>query len=173
MKYRIRGKVLSLHGIYRVFDEEENIRYHVSQNAVSITNKTYLYNETDEQIAFIHRKIISMHYVHYVEMANGESAEISEEKIIQLHDNFEIDGFGWRVKGSITGHNFEILDGTGQIIAEAREKWISIGDSVCVDIPDAANTEKVIAVLIAILLIQRDRRNNMTNASNSASGSAQ
>lgn len=173
MKYRIKEKVLSLHGAYRVFDEEENVCYHVKQNAVSITNKTHLYNAGDEEIALIHRKVLSMHSVHYVEMANGESAQISEAKLFQLHDNFEIGGFGWQVKGDITGHNFEILDGAGRTIAEASEKWISIGDSLGVDIPDAANTEKVIAVLITILLIQRDRTSAMANASGSTSGSAQ
>lgn len=173
MKYRIRQKVLTLHGVFQVFDEEEKLCYHVRQNAVSITNKTHIYNNVDEEVALIHRKILSLHYVHYVEMANGESAEISEAKILQLHDNFEIGGFGWKVKGNITGHNFEILDGDGRTIAEASKKWISIGDSLGVDIPDPANTEKVIAVLLTILLIQRDRISATTDSSGSGSDSAQ
>lgn len=171
MRYRIKEKVLSLHGVYRVFDEEERVCFHIKQKAVSLTNKTYLYNADDEEIAQISRKVFSVHAVHYVEMANGQRAEISEAKMFQFHDNFEIDGFGWHVNGDITGHNFLILDDADNLIAEADEKWLSIGDSLGVDIQNADDVEKVIAVLITILLIQRDRINAMSTAGSAAGGS--
>ena len=43
MKYRIKEKVLSLHGAYQIFDENDNECFHVKQNAVSLTNKTVSY----------------------------------------------------------------------------------------------------------------------------------
>lgn len=168
MRYHIKQKVLSLHGVYNIYDEEENKCYYVKQDPISITNKTHLYNSQDEEVALIHRKVMSMHAVHYIEMTNGEQGEIREKKYLQLHDNFQIDGFEWHVKGDILGHEFQIVDDMDRVIAEANEKWFSVGDLFSVDIPDERNTEKVVAVLVTISLIHRDRMNTASTSSSSS-----
>lgn len=165
LKYRIKEKVLSLHGAYQIFDENDNECFHVKQNAVSLTNKTHLYNMNNKEIAFIHKKVMSMHSVHYLEMADGTQGEISEKKLFQLHDNYEVEGFGWQITGDIFGHEFQIVDAGNQIIAESREAWFSIGDLFTVDIYDETQTEKVLAVLVTLSLIHRDREAAMHNTS--------
>lgn len=165
MRYHIKEKVLSLHGVYNIYDEQGNECYYIKQKPISITNETHLYNMKDEEVALIRRKIMSMHAVHYVEMKNGEQAEISEKKYLQIHDNFVIEGFGWHVDGDIWGHEFSVKDSSEQLIAEAQEKWFSVGDLFTVDILDERNAEKVIAVLITLSLIHRDRTNAMTASS--------
>lgn len=159
MQYHIKQKVLSLHGAYEIFDETDKKCYHIKQNAVSITNKTHFLDMEDHELATIHRKLVSMHATHYIEMANGDQATISEEKMIQLHDNYEIGGFGWTIKGGVLGHDFQILDANGSMIAESQQKWISVGDKVAVNVYVDSQAVKVLAVLITILLIHRDREN--------------
>lgn len=165
MRYRIKEKVLSLHGAYLIFDENDNECYHVKQNAVSITNKTHLYDMNEKEIALIHKKVISMHAVHYLEMSDGTQGEISEKKFLQLHDNYQVDGFGWQIEGDVWGHEFRILDHNSHVIAESKEAWISIGDLFTVDVYDSSQTTKILAVLITLSLIHRDREAAMRNSS--------
>ena len=157
MKYRIRQKVLSLHGVYNIYDETGEECYFIKQNAVSATNKTHLYDQDENELALIHRKMVSMHETHYIEMSSGETAELSEKKMLQIHDNYEVEGFGWTVSGDITGHEFTITDAAGQVLAESQQKWISVGDVVAVEVYDGSQTAKIMAVLITLLLIHRDR----------------
>ena len=164
MRYHIKEKVLSLHGAYKISDENGNDCYYVKQNVVSLTNKT-LYDMRDHEIALIHRKAISMHSVHYLEMADGTQGTISEKKMFQLHDNYHVNGFDWQVNGDIFGHEFQILDSDDQVIAESTEAWFSIGDLFTIDIYDETQTEKVLVVLITLSLIHRDREAAMSNAS--------
>ena len=165
MRYHIKEKVLSLHGAYKISDENGNDCYYVKQNVVSLTNKTHLYDMRDHEIALMHRKAISMHSVHYLEMADGTQGTISEKKMFQLHDNYHVNGFDWQVNGDIFGHEFQILDSDDQVIAESTEAWFSIGDLFTIDIYDETQTEKVLVVLITLSLIHRDREAAMSNAS--------
>lgn len=164
MRYRIKEKVLSLHGAYRIFDENDAECYHVKQDMVSITNKTHLYDMNDEQVALIHKKVMSMHSVHYLEMSDGTQGELSEKKFLQLHDNYQVEGFGWEIEGDIWGHEFRILDSSSHVIAESKEAWISVGDLFTVDVYDPSQTAKIIAVLVTLSLIHRDRETAMRNS---------
>ena len=159
MKYHIQEKVLSMHGVYNVFDDAGNRCYYLKQKMISLKNKSCLYDAQEREIAHISRKVISAHAVHDLEMTNGEHAQIGTQKLLQIHDNYEIGGFEWKISGGVLGHDFEISDHNGKVIAQAKQAWISIGDLVTVDILDGSQTEKVVAVLITILMIHRDRRN--------------
>lgn len=161
MRFHIREKVMSFHGVYNIFDDSETFCYYLKQKMVSLTNQAGFYDAQDRELAHISRKLPSMHAVHYLEMANGETAEIGKKNLVQLHDNYEIEGFGWTIQGGVLGHDFQVLDGSGRVIAEAKRAWISIGDVVAVDILDETQKEKVLAVLLIILLIHRDRKRAM------------
>lgn len=164
MKFRIKEKVFSLHGEYKIYDEYDNVCYSVRQNAISVTNKTFIYDASGREVAFIHRKVVSMHDTHFIEMADGASTQFNEKKYLQLHDNYEAEEFGWHVSGNITGHEFTITDNGGRMIAEAKESWISIGDMLMVEVYEQNDVEKVIAILVAISLIQRDRKAAMSTS---------
>ncbi len=159
MLYHIRQKVMSLHGVYNVTDTADRLCFHVKQRAVSATNHTVLYDENDLELGTIHRKMVSLHGTHTIEMSNGEKAELREHRALELHDNYDVEGFGWTVAGNITGHEFAIQDAGGNEIARSQEAYLSIGDRMAVEVLDESQTAKVVAVLIAILEIQRDRKN--------------
>ena len=75
-------------------------------------------------------------------------------------------GLGWQLKGNILGLNFELYDGNGEIIAVISRKMLSIHDRYCIDIYKPEHEKAVVAILITLQHMIKDRE---ATASTSAS----
>lgn len=168
MQFFMKEKLISIHGIYHIYDMEGSECYYVKSKAISITRKTYLYDMQDSEIAFIHAKPISMHAVHYITMANGEETEVETKKLIQVHMNLNVPGFGWHLEGKIMAHDFSILDEQNHTIATVHRKWISLGEGFEINVENDSQGEKVLAVMIVLEQILADMENSDTAAVNAA-----
>lgn len=110
------------------------------------------------EIAFIHRKAFTFHDKHYIDMIKTDEHTIFEdEHFIQVHDNFVVEGFGWKINGSLFSHDFQILGDDGHLIAESHKNWITVTDKYVVNVVDETQTEKVIAIMMTLALTGRDR----------------
>lgn len=151
------AKVLTLHKHIDITDEKENIVYQSNSKAVSLKNKTDITDAKGNQVAHIERKLFSLHERHYVTMADGTNFEISNELFHVVKDITNIEGLGWQLRGNIAGLNFQLYDGKDQIIAVISQKMVSIHDKYCIDIYQPQLEEKIVAVLITLQHIIRDR----------------
>ena len=61
------------------------------------------------------------------------------------------------LRGNILGLNFELLDQTGDVIAVIGQKMISIHDKYCIDIYQPKYEEIVVAILVTLQHMIRDR----------------
>jgi uncharacterized protein YxjI len=150
-------KVFTLHHRIEVVDERERVAYRAESRAISLHDKTDLYDANDAPVAHIERKIITLHERHFVTMADGTCFELSNELFHVFKDITNIEGLGWQLRGNIVGLNFELYDETGGIIAVISQKMISLHDKYCVDVyrPDAEPI--VVAILITLQHMMRDR----------------
>ena len=122
-------------------------------------------------VAHIERKIFTLHERHFVTMANGLNFEVANEIFHIIKDVTNIQGLGWQLRGNILGLNFELYDKDGSVIAVIGQKLISIHDKYCIDIYKPEYEPVVIAILITLQHMIRDResRNSSSGASNSSS----
>ena len=150
-------KVFTLHHRIEIVDERERVAYRAESRAISLHDKTDLYDANDAPVAHIERKIITLHERHFVTMADGTCFELSNELFHVFKDITNIEGLGWQLRGNIAGLNFELYDETGGIIAVISQKMISLHDKYCVDVyrPDAEPI--VVAILITLQHMMRDR----------------
>lgn len=150
-------KVFTLHHRIEIVDERERVAYRAESRAISLHDKTDLYDANDAPVAHIERKIITLHERHFVTMADGTSFELSNELFHVFKDITNIEGLGWQLRGNIAGLNFELYDETGGIIAVISQEMISLHDKYCVDVyrPDAEPI--VVAILITLQHMMRDR----------------
>ncbi len=150
-------KVFTLHHRIEIVDERERVAYRAESRAISLHDKTDLYDANDAPVAHIERKIITLHERHFVTMADGTCFELSNELFHVFKDITNIEGLGWQLRGNIVGLNFELYDETGGIIAVISQKMISLHDKYCVDVyrPDAEPI--VVAILITLQHMMRDR----------------
>ena len=164
-------KVLSLHHRINITDAQENVLYRAETKFPSIHDKTDIFDYKGEKIAHIERKLITLHQRHYISMSDGTEFELSNELFHIIKDITNIEGLGWQLRGNILGLNFELYDQFGEVIAVISQKWISLHDKYCVDIYKPECEKIIVAILVTLQHMIRDRQ-NASAASSSSSSSA-
>ena len=162
-------RIISLHHNITVTDEHENPVYYAKSKFFSIHDKTDIITADSEYIAHIERKFWTLHQRHYVTMADGQQFELSNELFHIVKDITNIEGLGWQLQGNILSLNFELYDSTGSIIAVISQKMLSLHDKYCVDIYQPEHEKAVIAILITLQHMIRDRQNSSSSSSFSSS----
>ena len=164
-------KLLSLHHNIDITDNNDNIVYRASSKVISLHDKTEVFDSHGEIVARIEKKLFSFHERHFITMSNGESFELSNEMFHLIKDITNIEGLGWQLRGNILGLNFELYDANDNIIAVIGQKMMSLHDKYCVDIYRKEHEKKVIAILITLQHMIRDRQAAGANASGGGSSS--
>lgn len=161
-------KILSLHHHIDIMDDNERIVYQARSKVISIKDKTDIVDAAGRQVAHIERKVFTIHEKHEVTMADGTSFELSTEILHLIKDVINIEGLGWQIRGNIAELNYEIYDADGSVIAVIGQKMISMHDKYCIDIYRPELEAAVIAVLVTLQHMIRDRENARAAASSSS-----
>ena len=163
------SKILSLHKDTDITDENGNVIYHSASKFLSLHDKTDITDSSGNHVAHIERKFFSLHERHFITMADGRYFELSNELWHLVKDVSNIEGLGWVLQGNIAGLNFELYDQTGQIIAVISQKMFSIHDKYCVDIYKPEEEQTVVAILVTLQHMIKDREASAAASSSSSS----
>ena len=161
-------KVFTLHHHIDITDSNEQVVYQADSKMISLHDKTDLQTAAGQQVAHIERKLFSFHERHYITMADGTEFELSNEIFHIIKDITNIVGLGWQLKGNVLGLNFELYDTNGEIIAVISQKMISIHDKWCVDIYKKEHEQKVVAILITLQHMIKDREATASSGGSSS-----
>jgi len=82
---------------------------------------------------------------------------MSNELLHLIKDITNINGLGWQLRGNVIGLNFALFDENGEVIAVIGQKLFSLHDKYCIDIYQPEHEEKVIAILVTLQHMMRDR----------------
>ena len=164
-------KVFTLHHHIDIVDENERVVYQANTKFPSLHDKTDITDAEGRQVAHIERKILTLHQRHFITMADGTRFELSNELFHLIKDITNIEGLGWQLRGNILGLNFELYDRDDSVIAVIGQKMLSIHDKYSVDIyrPEAEKT--VVAILITLQHMIKDREAASSFSSSSSSSS--
>ena len=165
------SKILSLHKDTDITDENENVIYHSASKFFSLHDKTDITDSSGNPVAHIERKFFSLHERHFITMADGRHFELSNELWHLVKDVSNIEGLGWVLQGNIAGLNFELYDQVGQVIAVISQKMFSIHDKYCVDIYRPEEEKTVVAILVTLQHMMRDRAARSASSSSSSGSS--
>ena len=119
--------------------------------------------------AVLESRLFTLHERHFITMAEGTAFELSNELFHLVRDVTNIEGLGWQLRGNILGLNFELYDENGQIIAVIAQKLFSLHDKYCIDIYRPEYEKFVVAILITLQHMIRDREAASSGASSSSS----
>ena len=162
-------KVMTLHHRIEITDGGENVVYRAETKFPSLHDKTEIYDASGAHIAHIERKVLTLHERHFVTMADGTAFELSNELFHLVKDITNIEGLGWQLRGNILGLNFELYDRNGEIIAVIAQKMFSLHDKYCVDIYRPEAEPVVVAILITLQHMIKDREARASSSSSSSS----
>lgn len=165
------SKVFTLHHHIDITDKNEQIIYQSETKFPSLHDTTDIKTTSGEQIAHIERKLFTFHERHFITMADGKYFELSNEIFHIIKDITNIEGLGWQLRGNTLALNFELYDSYENIIAVISQKMFSIHDKWCVDIYKKEHEKTVIAILIALQHMIKDRESHSShgNGGNSSS----
>ncbi len=164
-------KVFTLHHKIDITDDREQVVYQASSKFFSLRDKTDITDAAGNPVAHMERKVFSIHQRHFVTMADGLQFELSTELLHLIKDITNIVGLGWQLQGNVLGMNFELYDRDGSIIAVIGQKMFSLHDKYCVDIYQPEQEAVVVAILITLQHMIRDREAASSSSSSSSSGS--
>ena len=160
---------LSLHHHIDITDENGNVVYQAESDFPSIHDKTDIVDAEGNFVAHIERQLLSLHYRHFVTMADGTAFQISSEFWHLIKDVVNIEELGWQIQGNIAALNFRLFDQDGGIIAVISQKFISLHDKYCIDIYRTDLEQTVIAILVTLQHINKDKEASSTASSSAAS----
>jgi uncharacterized protein YxjI len=163
-------KVFTLHQHTDILDNDGNIVYYADSKVISLHDKTKIFKASGELVAYMHRILISLHERHYVTMSDGSQFELSNELFHIYKDITNIYGLGWELRGNMFGLNFQLYDTDGSVIAVIGQKFISLHDKYCIDIYKREYEEKVVAILITLQHMIRDRKSAACGGGGSSGG---
>ena len=167
------SKVISLHRHTDITDEHEQVVYHAHSKFLSLRDKTDITDRNGNHVSHIERKFFSLHERHYITMADGTYFELSNELWHLVRDISNIEGLGWQLRGNIAALNFELYDEREQVIAVISQKFLSLHDKYCVDIYQPEHEQAVVAILVTLqhMIKDREARSSFSSSSSSSSGS--
>ncbi len=151
-------KVFTLHHHIDITDGEERVVYQANSRFFSLHDKTDVIDAAGEQVAHIERKFFTLRQRHYVTMADGTSFELANELLHLIKAITNIEGLVWQLRGNVLALNFELWDADEKIVAVIGQKLLSIHDKYCIDIYQPQYEEEVIAILITLQHMIRDRQ---------------
>ena len=165
-------KVFTVHHHIDIVDDNENIVYQANSKVFSIHDKTDVTDAMGRQVAHIEKKFFTIHERHFVTMADGTKFELSNEVMHLVKDITNIVGLGWQLRGNIAGLNFELYDQSGDVIAVIGQKMFSIHDKYCIDIYKPEYEDKIVAILITLQHMIKDREAAQSSSFSSGSSSS-
>lgn len=163
------SKVFTLHKHIDITDAQERVVYEANTKFPSLHDKTDVTDAQGNPVAHIERKFFSLHERHFVTMASGEQFQISNELWHLVKDVTNIEGLGWQLRGNIAGLNFELYDRDESVIAVIGQKMFSLHDKYCIDIYRPELEPIVIAILVTLQHMMKDRANAAAASSSSSS----
>ena len=168
------SKFFSLHKGTDITDDAGNVLYHSASKFFSIHDKTDITDQDGNHVAHIERKVFTLHERHFITMADGRYFELSNELWHLIKDISNIEGLGWVLRGNIAGLNFQLYDQDDRIIAVISQKLFSIHDKYCVDIYQPEEEKTVVAILVTLQHMMKDReaRNSSSSSFSSSSSSS-
>ena len=164
-------KVFTLHHHIDITDANGEVIYESNSKFFSIHDKTDITKTGGRFVAHVERKFFTLHERHFITMADGTRFELSNEIFHIIKDITNIEGLGWQLTGNILGLNFELRDEKGEVIAVIGQKMFSIHDKYCIDIYKREHEEKVVAILVALQHMIKDRAAAASGSSGGSSSS--
>ena len=150
MKLYIKQRVFSIGDKYNIYDEREQLIYHVKSQLISLGAKLFLMDEREREQYFIKQRITFFLNQYEIYKGNQLCASVQQKlgflksqlTIKSMYGNFEINGDLW-------GLDYEIRK-DGSYFGAVHKAFLSWGDSYELDIPEEKDSAFFVAVVIAI-----------------------
>lgn len=148
MRLMIKQRVFSWTDTYDVYDENQNTKYFVKAEFLSIGHRIHVYDMQGNELGMIRERVLSLLPVFEIEM-NGTVCGKVEKRFTLFRPKYEIDFNGWRAEGDFLGWEYDVYSGCSSILHISKElfHW---GDTYVLDFANPADELMGLLLVIAI-----------------------
>lgn len=130
----------------KIVDSGDRVLYRVRRKILSLHGKTDIYDNTTAQlVAHYERVVLSLHYRYCVQMNDGATPELYSS-----NDVIEIVPLGWIVRMEGFARNCTLFDAEGRILAFIGRKNWSMHNRYSIDIY-APEAEQYIVTIASVI----------------------
>ncbi|PKK93086.1 MAG: hypothetical protein CVV61_06435 [Tenericutes bacterium HGW-Tenericutes-6] len=163
--YYLKQKVFSFRDRYKIYDEEQNLLYHVKGHYFSITHKMDFIDESNDALLYqFRRKLLSFlpTYFMYDELGDTIATVHRNWSFFTKKVSVTTKDKTYQIEGTFYAHAFDILD-QGTVVASIKKRWISWGDTYEITIVDESDEAFYLALVILIDSIFHDNRSRSSH----------
>ena len=110
--------------------------------------KLHLYSLEGRELAYIEQKLFSFLPKYHIYINGNEIAEVVKEFAF-FHNEYSVNGLGWRVDGNFLDHDYTV-ESEGRLIASVAKEWFTWGDAYEISIIDGIDPIPALAVVLVI-----------------------
>ena len=148
MRLMIKQRVFSWTDTYDVYDENQNPKYFVKAEFLSIGHRIHIYDMQGNELGMIRERVLTLLPIFEIEM-NGTVCGRIEKRFTLFRPKYEIDFNGWRAEGDFLGWEYDVYSGCSSILHISKElfHW---GDTYVLDFANPADELMGLLLVIAI-----------------------
>ena len=148
MKLLIKQRILSWTDAYKVLDEHYHKKYEVRAELISLTHQLHVYDAHCRQLGVVREKLLAVLPTFTLEIGGRSCGRVSKQWTL-LAPRYELNYFGWTVKGDCLAWNYEVFEGRRRV-AHIHKEFLAWTDTYVIDIADPADELPALMLVIAI-----------------------
>lgn len=149
MQLYIKQRVFSWTDTYDVYDENENPKYFVKAEFLSLGHNIHIYeSSTGNEIGAIHQRLLTFLPAFDIEIAGCQIGTV-QKKFSLFRPQYEVDYNGWHIEGDFMGWDYDVMNGCSSAIHISKEPF-HWGDTYVLDFADPADEVMGLMLVIAI-----------------------
>lgn len=148
MRLLIKQRVFSWTDSYDVYDENENKKYFVKAEFLSLGHQLHVYDAFGNEVGAVKQRLLTLMPAFDIEV-NGVTKGSIQKKFAFFKPKYEVDFNGWRAEGNFFGWDYDVYAGCSSVIHITKElfHW---GDTYVIDFADPADELMGLMLVIAI-----------------------
>ncbi len=159
--YVIKEQFFSIGDDFDVLDEHGAKVFHVDGKVLSARNKVVIENPAGDEVATVHRHLVSMRPTYEIRIGGEKAAEVRKKLFTPFREKFTIDVPGpddLEMKGDLLDHEYVIERG-GAEVATVSKRWLTIRDTYAVQVAAGTDPLLIIGSVLALdLALARDEK---------------
>jgi uncharacterized protein YxjI len=161
-RYQMRQKMVSIGDDFWIENEQGQRVFKVDGKALRVRGTLIFEDAHGNELCKIQEKMLRVKDSMEIESPSGERLAMVKKALISpLRDRWMVklgDGPDLEVQGNILDHEYSILEGRRNKVAEISKKWFRLRDTYGVEVAPEYNDVVILAVAAAIDIMAHEGR---------------
>lgn len=148
MKLLIKQRVFSWTDTYDIYDEQENPKYFVKAEFLTLGHQLHVYDREKREIGMVKQRFLTFLPSFDIEI-NGKEFGNIQKQFSFFKPKYELDYNNWRCEGDFLAWDYDVYSGCSVVVHISKQPF-HWGDTYVIDIADPQ--DEILALMLAIAI---------------------